>query len=83
MQIYLDILRFNWHGEIGCSCDFNLKNFTAQGGKTHPKSQKGKMPFIYSNSCLIPSCHRGHGEPCCAGSKVHEKQVCKWQVVGK
>lgn len=59
------------------------KKIIAQGEEKTQVS-KGKMPFIYlCKQSLVLSCHRGHDEPYCAGSKVHEKQVCKWQVVGK
>lgn len=80
---HASILKFNWHVGIGCSCDFHKKNFTAQGGVGSSVS-KGKTPFIYPHKqLLVPSCPKGHDESYCAGSKVHEKQVCKWQVVEK
>lgn len=60
------------------------KKFKEQGEKKPTKCQKEKCPLsTHANSPLVHSRHKGHDKPYCAGSKVHEKQVCKWQVVGK
>lgn len=61
-----------------------MKKISPPKGEKNPVCQKEQCPLsTRANSPLVPSCHKGHDEPYCAGSKVHEKQVCKWQVVGK
>lgn len=65
---------------------FNKKKFFfhfTRREKT-PKCQKEKCPLsTHANGPLVPNCHKRHDKPYCVGTKVHEKQVCKWQVVGK
>lgn len=63
---------------------FNENISLHKGKKKTPKYQKEKCPLsTHANGLLVPSCHKGHDGPYCTGSKVHEKQVCKWQVVAK
>lgn len=58
--------------------------FSLYKEEENPKCQKEKCPLsTHANGLLVPSCLKRHDKPYCAGSKVHEKQVCKWQVVGK